>query len=64
MGRGKRDGDGRYERDDPGAPRRISLPMEGSAPAEPPPAEEAALTPEQLMAKKLEELKKRLARPE
>ena len=62
MGRGKKDGDRRFERDDPGAPRRISLPMDSAAAADSKAEEEASLTPEQLMAKKLEELKKKLMR--
>jgi uncharacterized protein len=62
---GRRGDDRRSERDDTGAPRRISIPAEGEAgaPAEGA-ADEASLTPEQLLARKLEELKKRLARPE
>jgi hypothetical protein len=66
MGRAKAkrpEGD-RFGRDDPSAPRRISLPMETpAAPAEPAPADESALTPEEVLAKKLEELRKRLSRP-
>lgn len=58
-----RDGGRRFERDDAGAPRRISLPMDGSSDSGEP-VEETALTPEQLLAKKLEELKKKLARPD
>ncbi len=58
-----RDGGRRFERDDPGAPRRISLPMEAGSGSEQP-AQEEALTPEQLLARKLEELKRKLARPD
>jgi uncharacterized protein len=59
-GRGRGDGR-RFERDDPGAPRRISLPADAPPPSD---ATEAELTPEQVLAKKLEELKRKLARPE
>jgi predicted RNA-binding protein with RPS1 domain len=67
MGRAKAkrpEGD-RFGRDDPSAPRRISLPMDTPAtPAADAPVDESALTPEQVLAKKLEELKKRLSRPD
>lgn len=56
-------GGGRFDRDDPGAPRRISLPADDGA-SEAAAAEEAALTPEQLLAKKLEEMKRKLMRKE
>jgi hypothetical protein len=61
-----RDGGRRFDRDDPGAPRRISLPMDGGSESSEPTEqiEETALTPEQLLAKKLEELKRKLARPD
>jgi hypothetical protein len=61
--RPRRDEGRRPARDDPGAPRRISLPADAPAPAGEAPTE-GELTPEQVMAKKLEELKRRLARPE
>jgi len=64
-GGGKRDEGRRFDRDDPGAPRRISLPMSaepGQAAGEEAAAE--ALTPEQELARKLEELKRRIARPD
>ena len=53
----------RAARDDFGAPRRISLPMEASsAPSED--AQTEPLSPMEELARKLEELKRRIARPE
>jgi len=61
-GGGGRDAGKRFDRDDPGAPRRISLPADDAAGDAP--ADEATLSPEQLIAKKLEEMKRRLTRPD
>ena len=61
-GGGRDRGDRRPERDDFGAPRRISLPADAPSGGEN--AEEADLTPEQVLAKKIEEMKRRLARPD
>jgi hypothetical protein len=61
--RGGRDrGERRPERDDFGAPRRISLPADAPSGGEA--ADEANLTPDQVLAKKIEEMKRRLARPD
>lgn len=59
-GRGGRDEGRRFDRDDPGTPRRISLPAEPVA--DPAPIDETALSPEELLAKKLEEMKRKLMR--
>ena len=61
-GGGRDRGERRRERDDFGAPRRISLPADAPSGGEN--AEEADLTPEQVLAKKIEEMKRRLARPD
>ncbi len=62
-GGSRRDEGYRSDRDDFSAPRRISLPMDASsAPAEDAPVE--ALSPMEELARKLEELKRRIARPE
>jgi hypothetical protein len=67
MGRAtaKRPEGDRFGRDDPSAPRRISLPMEKPPEAAPEaPVDDSALTPEQVLARKLEEMRKRLSRPQ
>jgi hypothetical protein len=52
-----------FEKDDRGAPRHISLPMEEKR-TDAAASEEASLTPEQVLARKIEELRKRFGRPE
>ena len=65
-GGGRRDEGRRFDRDDPGAPRRISLPMDSDSvePVEATDGEPQALSPMAELARKLEELKRRIARPD